>query len=158
MRSGQCVVSIGPCRRQRAGQHSRQGRRCRTRRRQRVFKGVAQRLVHLAAITKAHLDLGRVHIHVQPLRRHLQVERVHRLALAVQHILIGTAGRMGQHPVPHKTAIHIHILLVSPGACRIGYACKARYLYQWRVSRAAGAAAVVDRHRTLHKVFAQHVG
>ena len=158
VRSGQCVVSIGPCRRQRAGQHSRQGRRCRTRRRQRVFKGVAQRLVHLAAITKAHLDLGRVHVHIKPLRGHLQVERIHRLALAVQHVFIGAAGRMGQHPVSHKTAIHIHILLVGTGACRIGYACKACHLDLRCVARAAGAAAVVDRHRTLHKVFAQHVG
>ena len=158
MRSGQCVVSVGTGRRQRAGQASRQGRRGRTRRCQRVFKGVAQCLVHLAAITKTHLDLGRVHIHIQPLRRHLQVERIHRLALAVQHILIGAAGRMGQHPVAYKAAVHIHILLVGTGTGRIGYAGKARHLDHRCVALAAGAAAVGHRHRTLHKVFAQHIG
>ena len=48
-------------------------------------------MVHLAAVAEAHLDLGRVHVHVHALGRDLHEQRVDRLALAVQHVVEGGA-------------------------------------------------------------------
>ena len=41
----------------------------RARQRQRVLDRMPHRLVHLARVAEAHLDLGRVHVHVDPRRR-----------------------------------------------------------------------------------------
>ena len=87
-----------------------------TRRGQCVFDGVAHTLVHLAAVAKTHLDLGGVHVDVNPRWVHGQVQRVDRLAVAVQHVFVSTAGRVGQHLVAHKAAIHVTKLLVGTRA------------------------------------------
>ena len=75
-----------------------------------------RRLMHLAAVAKAHLDLGRVHVHVHALGGDFQVEHVHRLALAVQHVLVGGARGMLQHLVAHVAAVHVGVLLVGARA------------------------------------------
>ena len=91
----------------------RRPRRAGARRGQRILDRMAHRLVHLAAVAKAHLDLGRVHVDVDPRRVDLDVQRVDRLALAVQHVLVGAARRVGEHLVAHEAAVDIGELLVG---------------------------------------------
>jgi hypothetical protein len=52
---------------------------------QRRLNGVADGLMHFAAVPKSHLDLGRVHIHVHPGGVHIDVQGINRLALPVQY-------------------------------------------------------------------------
>ena len=93
-----------------------------TRGRQRIFYGVLDGLVHFAAVTKAHFDLGGVHVHVYPRRIHLHVQRINGLLVAVQYIFICTFGRMGEYLVAHKAAIDVAVLLIGPAARSIGQA------------------------------------
>ena len=83
---------------------------------------MAHGLVHFAAVAKAHFNLGGVNVHVHPRGVHGQVQGVDRLAVPMQHVFKGAAGRMGKHFVAHKTAVHITKLLVCATACRIGHA------------------------------------
>ena len=92
------------------------------RRGQRVLDRMAHRLVHLAPVAEAHLDLGRMHVDVDPRRIDLEVQRVDRLALAVQHVLVGAAHRVRQHLVAHEAAVDVEELLVGPRARGIGNA------------------------------------
>jgi hypothetical protein len=108
------------------------------RRGQRVLDGVAHRLVHLAAIAKAHLDLGRVHVHVDTRRIDLQVQRIDRLALAVQHVFVGAAHRVREHLVAHEAAVDVEELLVAARARRVGNAGTADHAHH--------AAQVFDGH------------
>ena len=78
-----------------------------------VFSGMAHRLVDFAAVAKANFDLGRVHIHINACRVHLHIKHIHRLAVAVQHIVVSAAGRMRQHFVAYKAAVDIGELLVG---------------------------------------------
>ena len=88
--------------------------------RQRIFHGVFDGLVHFTAVAKAHFDLGGVHIHIHPGRVHLDVQRIDRLFLAVQHVFVSTFGRMGEDFVAHKAAVDVAVLLVGAAARRIG--------------------------------------
>jgi hypothetical protein len=96
--------------------------------------GAPHRLVHLAAVAEAHLDLGRVHVDVDARRLDLQVQRVHRLAVAVQQVLVGAAGGVRDHLVAHVAAVDVGELPVGARARRI---------------RDAGAAG--DAHRAHHR-------
>ena len=111
---------------------------------------MAHGLVHLAAVAEADLDLGRVHVHIDAQRVDLDIERIHRLLLAVQHVFVGAAGRVREHLVTHEAAVDVAELLVGPRARRI------------RQARTAGdgdrAHAVAHRHRFGEELFAQHVG
>ena len=78
-----------------------------------VFYGVAHRLVHLAAVAKAHFDFGGVNVHVHPRGVNFQVQHVDRLAAPMQHVFIGGTGGVAQHLVTHVAAIHVGELLVS---------------------------------------------
>ena len=82
-------------------------------------------LVHLAAVAEAHFDLGRVHVDVDPRRVDLEIQRIHRLALAVQHVLVGAARGVGEHLVAHEAAVDVGELLVGPRSRRIRDAGKA---------------------------------
>ena len=92
---------------------SRVSRRLRSWHGQRLFHRMADRLVHLAAVSEAQLDLGRVYVDVDPGRVHCQVQRIDRLAVAVQHVFIGGACGVGEHLVAHKAAVDIGKLLVG---------------------------------------------
>ena len=70
-------------------------------------------LVHRAAVAKAHLNLGRVHVHVHQGGVDLHEQRVSRLFVAVQHVFVGAAGTVHDHFVAHKTAVHISKLVVG---------------------------------------------
>ena len=87
---------------------------------QRILDRVAHRLVHLAPVAKAHLDLGRMHVDVDPGRIDLDEQRVAGLALAVQHVLVGAARGMADHLVAHEAAIDIGELAVGARARRVG--------------------------------------
>ena len=134
----------------------------RTGRGQRVFGGVAHGLVHFAAVTKAHFDLGGVHVHVHPRGVHVQVQRIDGLALAVQHVFIGAAGGVAEYLVAHKAAVHIAKLLVGPGAGGVGNAHAAPHPHL--AARGAptigplAGAAPVHGNRARQKVGTQHVG
>ena len=90
------------------------------RRGQRGLHRAPHRLVHLAAVAEAHLDLGRVHVDVDARRVDLDVQHVDRLALAVQHVLVGAARRVGEHLVAHEAAVDVGELLVGARARRVG--------------------------------------
>ena len=136
--------------------------RLRTRRSQCVFGGVAHRLVYFAAVTKAHFDLGGVHVHVHPRRVHVQVQRIDGLALAVQHVFIGAAGGVGEHLVAHKAAVYIAKLLVGPGARGVGNTHAAPHPHLApgcaRTIGPLAGAAPVHGNRARQKVGTQHVG
>ena len=71
-------------------------------------------LVHFPSVAEPHLDFGGVDVDVDPRRVDFQVQRIHRLALPVQHILIRAARRVRQHLVAHETPVDIEKLLVTP--------------------------------------------
>ena len=120
------------------------------RRRQRRLDRMAQRLVHLAAVAEAHLDLGGVHVHVDALGRHLQEQRVGGLAVAVQHVVVGAAHAVGEQAVAHVAAVDVEVLHV---------AARAGVRRQPGAAGDAQRAAEVDRDlaAVLDELGAEHV-
>ena len=115
---------------------------------------MSHRLVHLAAVTETHFDLGRVHVDVHPQRIDLDHQNVDRLALAVQHVLVGAACCMGDDLVAHVAAVDIGVLLVGAAAGVVGQATAAAHAY-----RAAGRLhAVINGQALRQEVIAQDVG
>ena len=53
---------------------------------------MSHRLMNFAAIPKTHFNLGRVYVDIDTRRVHLQIQRINRLAVTVQHVFIGAAG------------------------------------------------------------------
>jgi hypothetical protein len=86
---------------------------------------VKQKLVDGLAFAKAHLDLGGVDIDVHAGRIHRQEQRIHRVAVVMQHIAVGLTQRVLGGLVTHKAAIHIKILRVAAGLGIGGRADKA---------------------------------
>ena len=119
---------------------------------------MAHGLVHFAAVAKAHLDFGGVHVDVHPRGVDLDVQRIHRLAVAVQHVFVGAARGVRDHLVAHKAAVDIAKLLVGARAGGVWNASAAPHAHGQGVVRAVGAALVVHPHRALDKVCAQHIG
>ena len=90
--------------------------------RERRADRLAHRLVHLARIAKAHLDLGRMDVDVDALRRDLDEQQVGRLAAAVQDVVVGGAHGVRDQLVAHVAAVDVHVLQVGAGARRLGRA------------------------------------
>ena len=84
--------------------------------------GLAHRLVHLARIAKAHLDLGRMDVDVDALGRDGDEEQVRRLAAAVQDVVVGGAHRVRDQLVAHVAAVDVDVLQVGARARRLGRA------------------------------------
>ena len=80
---------------------------------------LAHRLVDLARIAKANLDLGRMHVDVDALRRDRDEEQVRRLASAVQDVVVGGAHRVRDQLVAHVAAVDVDVLQVGPRARRL---------------------------------------
>ena len=117
-------------------------------------------LVHVAAVAKAHLNLGRVHVYIHPRRVHLDVQRIYRLAMAVQHVFIRAACGVSQHLVTHKTAVHVAELLVGARAGCIGDACAAPHAHRRAAKTFAtsfAARLVIYGDGLRGKVCAQHI-
>ena len=123
-----------------------------------VFSGMAHRLMHFAAVAKAHFDLGRVHIHIDARRVHLHIQHIHRLAMTVQHIFVSAAGCVRQHFVAHKAAVDIGELLVRARASGVRNTGAAPDAHRRLTVVATSAALVAHSHRLRHEVFAQHIG
>ena len=119
---------------------------------------MAHRLMHFAAVAKAHFDLGRVHIHIDARRVHLHIQHIHRLAMTVQHVFVSAAGRVRQHFVAHKAAVDIGELLVRPRTGGVRNAGAAPDAHRRLTVVATRAALVAHSHRLRHEVFAQHIG
>ena len=111
---------------------------------------MAHRLVHFAAVAKADLDLGRVHVDVDPRRIDLDIQRIDRLTVAVQHVLVGTASRMREHLVAHVAAIDVGELVIGAGPGQIRHTNPAGHPDR--------PGAVVDCNALIEQVAAQHVG
>ena len=100
-------------------------------------------------IAEAHLDLGRVHVDVDARRVDLDEQHVGRLLLAVQHVLVGGAQRVGDEAVAHVAAVDVDVLVVAARARRGGQADAA--VDGDRADLGGERAAVV------HELVAQHV-
>ena len=63
-----------------------------------------------------------MHVHIHPRRLDLDVQHIHRLAVAVQHVFIGAASGVGDDLVAHIALVDIGKLLVSAAAGVVGQA------------------------------------
>ena len=73
-------------------------------------------LVHRSAVAKAHLDLGRMHVHVHGFGRQLQAQHIGGEAVAVQHVFVSAAHGVGEQAVAHEAAVDVEELVVRPAA------------------------------------------
>ena len=76
--------------------------------------------MHLAPIAKTHFDLGRMHVDIHPRRLNLNVQHIHRLAVAVQHVFVGRSRCMGDDFVADEALVDIGKLLVGAAAGVVG--------------------------------------
>ena len=111
---------------------------------------MAHRLVHRAAVAKAHLDLGGVHVHIHQRRVDLHEQRIGRLLVAVQHVFVGAARTVHDHFVAHKAAIHIRKLVVGARARGVGEPCAAHHFER--------SGVVFHRDGLRHELITQHIG
>ncbi len=81
----------------------------------------------------------------------VEVQRIHRLALAVQHVFVGAAHGVGEHLVAHEAAVDVEVLLVGARAGRVGNAGAA-------CRRAPAPAHAPTGDAALDEVVAQRVG
>ena len=107
--------------------------------------------MHGAAVAKAHFDFRRMDIHIDQCRIQFQRQHVGGIAVAVQHVLIGGAHRVGQQFVAHEAAIDIEILRI--GACLGG----SRQASKTMQTQAAGSIAggFVQRQPGRGEILAQ---
>ncbi len=78
-----------------------------------LLDGAAHALVDVAAVPKAHLNFGGVDVDIDPRRLDLHEQDIGRLALSVQHIVIGTAHGVLNDFVAHITPVDIRKLLIG---------------------------------------------
>ena len=120
---------------------------------------MSHRLVNLATVAKADFNFGGVHVHIHARGINFDIQRINRLAVAVQYVFIGTARAVAQYLVAHEAAIHVTKLLVAPGARRIGNARAAPDVHGGGARQMAVAGgAVVHLHGLFDEIAAQHVG
>ena len=62
-------------------------------------------LVHGAWFAKTHFDLGRMHIDIHRARINGQIQRVGRVAIAMEHVAVGLAQRVGDQFVAHEATV-----------------------------------------------------
>ena len=116
----------------------------------RCIQGAAQtghdHAAHHRCIAESHLGLGRMDIHIDKIMRHIEKQDDHRMAVPGEQILIGTAHRPDQQPVPHRPAIHKQELMVGHTA-----------IIGWQPGEPTETQPVpfeVNRHRIVGKVQA----
>ena len=83
---------------------------------QRAAQRVEHELVDRLRVAEPHFALGRVHVDIDAPRIHLERQHVRRVAVVVQHVLIGLAQRVGKHFVAHETAVDEPVLRVARAA------------------------------------------
>jgi hypothetical protein len=67
-----------------------------------------------AAVAKAHFGLLRMDVDVDATRIDRDPQRIGRLAVVVEHVAIGLARRVREHPVAHVPAVHEQHLRSAP--------------------------------------------
>src|SRR6266513_6107194 len=101
-------------------------------------------LVNAARVPKAHFGLRRMHVDVDAARIDREKQQVTGLALAVQHLRIGFACGVREHPVAHAPAVHEEVL------------CFGSRLRRSRVPEYTQRAGLrLDRQRRLDEFTAQ---
>ncbi len=83
---------------------------------QRVAQRADDQPAHQCGVAEPHLGLGRMDIDVDLLRRPIDEQRDHRVAVAGEHILVGAADRTDQQLVAHRPPVHDEILVARRGA------------------------------------------
>src|SRR5882672_887147 len=101
-------------------------------------------LVNAARVPKAHFGLRRMHVDVDAARIDLEEQQVTGLALAVQHLRVGFARGVRQHPVAHAAAVYEEVLRLGP---RLRRSCVPEY--------AQRAGLRLDRQRGVDEFAAQ---
>src|SRR5437588_10182422 len=101
-------------------------------------------LVNAARVPKAHFGFRRMHVDVDAARIDLEEQQVTGLALAVQHLRIGFACGVREHPVAHAPAIDEEILRFGS---RLRRSCVSEYTQR--------AGLRLDRKRRLDEFTAQ---
>src|SRR5437762_886006 len=95
-------------------------------------------LVNAARVAEAHFGLRRMHVDVDAAWIDLEEQQVTGLALAVQHLRIGFARGVRQHPVAHAAAVDEEVLRLGP---RLRRSCVPEYTRRssLRLDRQRGA-------------------
>src|SRR6266850_2302124 len=101
-------------------------------------------LVNAARVPKAHFGLRRMHVDVDAARIDLEEQQVTGLALAVQHLRVGFARGVRQHPVAHAAAVYEEVLRLGP---RLRRSCVPEY--------AQRAGLRLDRQRGVDEFASQ---
>ena len=81
-----------------------------------TVQGAVEEVVNRAAVAKAHLVLGRVHVDIDRRRIELQEQHEGRMPAVIEHVAIGLAHRMGDQLVAHHAAVDIEVLQVRLAA------------------------------------------
>ena len=83
---------------------------------QRVAQRHDDQPAHRCGVAEPHLGLRRVDVDVDVLRRPVDKQRDHRVAVAGEHILVGAADRPDQQLVAHRPPVDDEILVARRGA------------------------------------------
>ena len=81
--------------------------------RQYITQHMSDETMNSARLTKTDLMFGGMHIDINKMRRHVEINQIRRLATGKQHIVISLANRMCNHLVTHYAAVNIEILHIS---------------------------------------------
>src|SRR5205823_9100160 len=85
---------------------------------------IAHELMDGAALAKADLYLGGMHVDVDLTRVDIEPQRVRRLPVVMKHVAIGLAQRMREHAIAHESPVDEYVLRVARAA-GIGGICRA---------------------------------
>jgi hypothetical protein len=88
-----------------------------------------------------------MYVHVHRARVELEPQHKCGLPVVVQHVAIGLAQRMGDHPVAHEPAVDEEVLGIGARLCRLRQAREA--------GQREGAAARLDRHARGYELVAE---
>jgi hypothetical protein len=87
------------------------------------LQGAKQEVVNLTLLPEAHLMLGGVHVHIDGIGGQIEEEHKGRVAAVIEHVAIGLANGMGDHPILHRATIHKEVLQIglAPGKGWLGH-------------------------------------
>ena len=136
-------------------------RRLRRARRERALERMPHELVHGPRVAKAHLDLGRMHVHIDRARVEIEEQEIGGLPLAVQELGVAFAHRVGEHAVAHVASVHEEVLAIASRLRRLRRAGEPAQAHAARRGldrhRRLGELAPEERQRPLAQRIASHV-
>ena len=83
---------------------------------ERMAQRADDQTAHQRRVAEANFGLGRMDVDIDLVGRTFEEQRDDRMAVARQHILIGTAHRTNQKPVAHRPAVHDKVLVTRQRA------------------------------------------